>query len=54
MAKVLIADKLSPAAQAVFEERGIESEARVGLNEDELIEAIGRRARFGLIKETGA
>ena len=41
MAKVLIADKLSVVAERVFEARGIESESRVGLSEDELAQIIG-------------
>ena len=41
MARVLIADKLSPLAARVFEERQIESESRVGLSEDELAGIIG-------------
>jgi D-3-phosphoglycerate dehydrogenase len=34
--RVLIADKLSAAAQKVFEERGIETDIKVGLDKDEL------------------
>jgi len=34
--RVLIADKLSPLAQKVFEERGIETDIKVGLDKDEL------------------
>ena len=41
MARVLIADKLSPAAEQVFKDRGISAETRTGLTEDELVEAIG-------------
>ena len=37
MAKVLIADKLSHAAEQVFKDRGIPAESRVGLTEDELV-----------------
>ena len=40
MAKVLIADKLSPAAEQVFKDRGIVAESRVGLTEDELVEIV--------------
>jgi D-3-phosphoglycerate dehydrogenase / 2-oxoglutarate reductase len=38
--RVLIADKLSPASVDVFSERGIESELRPGLSEDEIVEII--------------
>jgi D-3-phosphoglycerate dehydrogenase len=38
--KVFIADKLSTAAVSVFTERGIETDFRPGLPEDELVEAI--------------
>ena len=41
MHKVLIADQLSPAAEAIFHERGIEAVTRVGLEPAELIGAIG-------------
>jgi len=34
--RVLISDKLSPLAQKVFEERGIETDVKVGLDKDEL------------------
>src|SRR4029450_7624715 len=36
MPRVLIADQLSPAAVAIFQERGIETEVRVGLGKEEL------------------
>jgi D-3-phosphoglycerate dehydrogenase len=39
--KVLIADKLSPAALAVFSHRGIEAEARPGLSKEALAVIIG-------------
>ncbi len=41
MAKVLISDKLSPAAVAVFRERGIAADLRPGLKPPELREIIG-------------
>ncbi len=41
MAKVLIADKLSPAAVAVFKERGVEADVRTGLSKSELIAIVG-------------
>ncbi len=41
MARVLIADKLSPTAARVFEERGVESESQPGLSEDELVQIVG-------------
>jgi D-3-phosphoglycerate dehydrogenase len=34
--RVLIADQLSPAAVAIFKERGIETDVKVGLSKDEL------------------
>lgn len=40
-AKVLISDKLSPLAQRVFDERGIETDIRIGLDKAELAEIIG-------------
>lgn len=41
MRRVLIADKLSPAAMAVFAERGIEAEARPGLAKEDLLAIVG-------------
>ena len=41
MPKVLISDKLSPAAVAIFKERGIETDVKTGLSKDELIKIIG-------------
>jgi len=41
MPKVLISDKLSPAAIAIFKERGVEAEVKTGLSKDELIKIIG-------------
>ena len=41
MARVLIADKLSPTAARVFEERGVDSESQPGLSEDELVQIVG-------------
>ena len=38
MPRVLIADKLSPAALAIFKERGVEADVKTGLSE-------GRAAR---------
>ena len=40
MPKVLIADKLSPAAVAIFKERGVEVEVRTGLAKEELLKII--------------
>ena len=37
MPKVLIADQLSPAAVAIFKERGVEAETKTGLSKDELL-----------------
>jgi D-3-phosphoglycerate dehydrogenase len=39
--RVLIADQLSPAAVAIFKERGIETDVKVGLSKDELEKIIG-------------
>ncbi|MEL6831283.1 MAG: phosphoglycerate dehydrogenase [Pseudomonadota bacterium] len=40
MTKVLIADKLAPAAVEIFHNRGIETETKVGLTKEELIAEI--------------
>jgi len=39
--RVLIADKLSPAAAQIFKDRGIETDIKVGLERDQLVEIIG-------------
>ncbi|BAT61644.1 D-3-phosphoglycerate dehydrogenase [Variibacter gotjawalensis] len=39
--RVLIADKLSPAAVAIFKERGVETDVNTGLDKDQLAEIIG-------------
>ncbi len=39
--KVLIADELSPAAVAIFKERGVDVEVKVGLGKDALEQVIG-------------
>ena len=41
MPKVLISDKLSPAAIAIFKERGVEADVKTGLSKDELLRIIG-------------
>ena len=41
MAKVLIADKLSPKAAEIFKERGVEVDTKVGLSPEELRAVIG-------------
>jgi D-3-phosphoglycerate dehydrogenase len=41
MPKVLISDPLSPAAMAVFEERGLTAEMKTGLSKEELLAIIG-------------
>jgi len=41
MPKVLIADKLSPAAVAIFKERGVEADVKTGLAKDELLKIVG-------------
>ena len=40
--RVLIADKLSPAAAQIFTDRGIETDTKVGLDKDQLAEIIGQ------------
>jgi D-3-phosphoglycerate dehydrogenase len=40
--KVLIADKLSPAAAQIFKDRGIETDIKVGLDRDQLIAIVGQ------------
>ena len=39
--RVLISDKLSPAAVAIFKERGVEVDVKPGLDKDELADIIG-------------
>ena len=41
MPRVLIADQLSPAAEAIFKERGLEVDTRVGMKPAELMAVIG-------------
>jgi len=41
MPRVLIADKLSPAAVDIFRQRGVEADVRTGLSKDELLKIIG-------------
>ncbi len=41
MPKVLISDKLSPAAVQIFKDRGLEVDVKTGLDRDELIKIIG-------------
>jgi D-3-phosphoglycerate dehydrogenase len=40
MPKVLISDKLSPAAVAIFKDRGVEADVKTGLSKDELLKII--------------
>ena len=40
MPKVLIADKLSPAAVAIFRERGVDADVKTGLAKEELIKIV--------------
>jgi D-3-phosphoglycerate dehydrogenase len=40
--RVLIADRLSPTAVAIFKQRGIDTDVKTGLNRDQLIDIIGR------------
>jgi D-3-phosphoglycerate dehydrogenase len=41
MPKVLISDSLSPAAIAIFKERGVDAEMKAGLSKEELLSIIG-------------
>jgi D-3-phosphoglycerate dehydrogenase len=41
MPRVLIADKLSPAAVAIFADRGVDADVKTGLSKDELLKIIG-------------
>ncbi|MDE2487956.1 MAG: phosphoglycerate dehydrogenase, partial [Alphaproteobacteria bacterium] len=41
MPRVLIADKLSPAAVAIFTERGVDADVKTGLSKDDLLKIIG-------------
>ena len=41
MPRVLISDKLSPAAVAIFKERGVEVHVKPGLDKEELAKIIG-------------
>jgi len=41
MPRVLIADKLSPAALQIFKERGVEADVKTGLSKDELLAIVG-------------
>ncbi|MGZ6010001.1 MAG: hydroxyacid dehydrogenase, partial [Rhizomicrobium sp.] len=40
MPKVLIADKLSPAAVAIFKERGVDADVKPGLTKEELLKIV--------------
>ena len=40
MPKVLIADKLSPAAVAIFKERGVEADVNTGLSKEDLLKIV--------------
>jgi D-3-phosphoglycerate dehydrogenase len=41
MPRVLIADKLSPAAVDIFQQRGVDADIKTGLSKDELLKIIG-------------
>ncbi|MGI8840531.1 MAG: phosphoglycerate dehydrogenase, partial [Caulobacteraceae bacterium] len=41
MPRVLIADRLSPAAVEIFRHRGIDADVKVGLSSEELIAIVG-------------
>ena len=40
MPKVLIADKLSPAAVAIFKERGVDADVKTGLSKEDLLKIV--------------
>ena len=40
MPRVLIADKLSPAAIEIFKQRGVDADVKTGLSKDELLQII--------------
>ncbi len=40
--RVLIADKLSPAAAQIFTDRGVQTDTKIGLDKDQLAEIIGQ------------
>ena len=42
MPKVLISDKMSPKAAAIFKERGVDFDEKPGLTKDELKAIIGQ------------
>src|SRR5437588_3696153 len=42
MPKVLISDKLSPAAVAIFEQRGVAADSKPGLSKAELLSVVGQ------------
>ena len=48
MPKVLIADKLSPAAVDIFKQRGVDFDIKVGLTKDELIAIAGDYDAFAI------
>ena len=48
MPKVLIADKLSPAAVDIFKNRGVDFDIKVGLSKDELIAVAGDYDAFAI------
>ena len=48
MPKVLIADKLSPAAVAIFRERGVDADVKTGLTKEELIKIVVHCASHGV------
>ena len=52
MPKVLIADKLSPDATRVFQERGVEVDERVGMTPEELIACIGDYDGLAVLSST--
>src|ERR1035437_1328416 len=54
MPKVLIADKLSPAAVAIFKERGVDADVKTGLTKEQLLEIIDQYDGLALRSNTKA
>ena len=50
--RVLIADKLSPAAVKIFEERGVQADVKTGLTKEELLKIIGDYAGLAIRSST--
>ena len=52
--RVLIADKLSPAAVAIFKERGVDADVKTGLTKEQLLEIIDQYDGLALRSNTKA